>query len=153
MEIKKYKPISYLQALLYRVEHKKCIDKIISVIRESQTRFSMNKDLEGHDDSSRWCFGVCDEKYTQIQCVNCYICGEYIESSFYLPKIYCRSLDHHDLVEIKNRIFYIKKNLNYFDITKHKSYLYRASLDAIILKDLRLIIFYKDFLAYIGIYF
>ena len=49
------------------------------------------------------------------------------------------------------RILFIKKNLKLFDTTKQKSYLYDASLHAIILSDHRLDIFSNIFAEYIGI--
>jgi len=157
---KKYNHISYKQALLYRILREECKEKINSLIKESQTRCSMSKYFVENDNSPGWSFGL-DEgdisasgRMIRFQCINCPTCGEYIDNydmSKLPTKLLCNVLEHHNSV-IKNMgILFVKQNLKLFDTTKQKSYLYHASLRAIILSDNRLNIFFNIFTEYIGI--
>jgi len=115
---KKYKTFSYRDASLYRILHKKGIKKINSLIEKSQTRFSMSKFFDGHNDSPGWCFGLdechddspgwcfgLDEgdilisvRMIRFQCINCKTCGEYIDNcdmSKLPTNILCNVLGHH----------------------------------------------------------
>lgn len=151
---KKYNPISYKNALLYPILHEKGIKEINSLIKESQTRYSMSKNDEEYNNIAHWSFSIYDGKFLQIQCTNCSICGGYIKNSDMskLPtKLLCNVLEHHDNATFSDRILVIKQYLSYFVQTKHVPYLYRASLWAIIANNPQLLIFYGIFIEYIGI--
>lgn len=157
MTIKSY---SYKEALTYRLFHKEGIHKINKIIEESQTRYSMSKYNEDDNDSPKWCYGIGDKKKSlQFQCMNCIICGGYIERMSYpknldpyrlIKNIYCNNNNHHNITNKKNDILNIKILLKNFDVSKHKHYLYHASIREIMIKDHRLNIFYDIFIAYVG---
>jgi hypothetical protein len=156
MTSKQYSQPSYKDILLSSILHKEGIKKVNILIKESQTRFSMSKFNEEYNDLPQWCFGIDDgEKFIRFQCINCHICGEYIQCDVRgLPsKLYCNISKHHDIVHKKNEIFNIKNFLKIFDKTKQISYLQRAALHSIILSDSRMDIFYGMLIEYIGISF
>ena len=107
----KYPSPSYKEILEYIPRHNDGIKKVNTLIKKSQTRFSLSVFDEEYDNLPKWCFGIVDNnKWIQIQCINCHICGEYIDSLFNLPtKIYCSDLTHHNLVEKKIEFFISKK--------------------------------------------
>ena len=172
--------ISYREALTYRLLHKEGIQKINKIIEKSQTRYSMSKYDEDDNDSPQWyfsfievreydsplewCFSLKENFHSlQLQCINCILCGGYIErfsypNKFNDPKrlikyIYCDNINHHSITNKKNQILHIKTLLKNYDISKHRSHLYHASLKSIMLLDIRLDIFYEIFIEYLGISF
>ena len=140
--------------LRYRIKHREGIRKVNALMTESESRYSMSNDDEEYDNSPQWSFSIYDGKFLQIQCTNCSTCGEYIKNDdrSKLPtKLLCNVLEHHDNAKFSCGILNIKKNLRYFVETQHIPYMYRASLWAVIVSDLRLFIFHDIFIEYIGL--
>lgn len=158
MTEKQYRRPSYRDILMCRIIHKYSIIKVNTLIKESQSRYSKIKYNKEYDYTPHWGFSIYDSKLLQIQCINCSICGEYIQNSDcdvskLLPQLLCKVLDHHDNAKYSERILAIKQFLRYFDQSGYKPYLYKASLLAVIVADRRLNIFFDIFTEYIGISF
>ena len=157
---------SYKEALIHRLLHKEGIDKINKIIQTSHTRYSISKYNEDENDSPQWCFSINQiinqTKNLQLQCINCILCGGYIERMSYstfsdplrlIKNIYCNDINHHNMSNKKNDIIFIKELLKLFYETKHMPYLYHASLRSILIKDTRLDFTYDIMIKYIGISF
>lgn len=151
---------SYKEALIHRLLHKEGIQKVNKLIEDAQTRYSMSKYDEDENNSPQWCFGT---NGIQFQCINCILCSGYIERSSWtchskdpirlIKNIYCDDINHHSITNRNNGIKIIKKLLKIYDISKNESYLYHASLEALILNNDRLHTFYAIFIEFLGISF
>jgi hypothetical protein len=110
------KVYSYKEVLTYQLLHKEGIQKVKKIIEESQTRYSMSKFDEHYNDSPQWCFSLKENiKSIQFQCINCILCGGYIERMSYskdldllrlIKNIYCNDINHHCITNKKMK-FYI----------------------------------------------
>jgi hypothetical protein len=165
---KSFKTPSYAKILMYRVIHKEVMEEVNNIIKDGMTRKSLNRDDNGlvcgiqerkkYYSPLEWCFGS-GFKTIQLQPVNCALCGGYIQTYFrfshdkfrMIKYIYCDDLIHHNRQNRIDDILRIKELLLLYQKTRHKPYLYRASLHATISENRILDQFSRILSEYIGL--
>ncbi len=171
------KHMSYAAAITYRNKHKNNQIRVVTDINKSQSRLSMNDDI-----NPNWCFSTAFGTGTygtcfQLYCLHCVKCGNYIERGNYinhsfnlndkcrlLKYIYCDDLNHHNISRGISLNIYVDKMIvlhNEYDNRPHHTFwntpnnrhrfLYLALLAKLFHKNSRLCDMRKLISDYLGL--